>query len=367
MLAFTAVLLQGAAASRLDAGELWTRESSGNVGYGFDPALLMHIDWNDRSSLAPSVKAVNITAIALIAVIVGLRIWVRIAIIHLIFTAFWTASAAFTKLSITCFCMRIFPHNTSLRRALYVIAAMVVAHSVATGLVLIFQCRPIHKAWELSLNSNPQSSGHCINLVVFGRATAAINILTDFAVCLAPTSSFWRIQISVCQRIGLIILFLLGLCSCVFSICRLVMLWQIERNLMDWAYDSGNIIDASVAELFTAIICVSIPALRPLVDKLSPSLFGRGSSRPGRVGSPPGAAGPAAANKRSSRPPASRHEDAIMPKKDEEGTELVGISRTRTDEEMAVVVGSRPASMPGSDPQPRAKRTTDGWYELDLE
>ncbi|KAL8384666.1 hypothetical protein RB599_006821 [Gaeumannomyces hyphopodioides] len=356
MLAFVAALLHGAA-SRLNSSELaprllpfqplapagrppqlWQRQSA-NVSYDFDPNLLMHIDWKDRSDLGPSVRAINIAGIALVAVVVILRIW-----IFFVLGVFFSASCAFTKLSIICSFLRIFPLNTSLRRTLYVIAAIVTGHAVSTILVTILECTPVHKAWEISLSPTPQGSSHCIDLTAFGHINAAINIATDFA------------------RVCLILLFMLGLCTCVFGICRFVVFWEADSNLMDWLYIAGNKVNASVTELCTGIICVSITALRPIVDKLLPSLLGTVLSRPSRGGAPPRAA----AGKRPSRPPASENE-GIISNKDEDGTELAEMSRRTTDEEMAVAVGSRPGSTPGYDPQPRAKRTTDRWYELDLD
>ncbi|KAL8382464.1 hypothetical protein RB595_006308 [Gaeumannomyces hyphopodioides] len=384
MLAFVAALLHGAA-SRLNSSELaprllpfqplapagrppqlWQRQSA-NVSYDFDPNLLMHIDWKDRSDLGPSVRAINIAGIALVAVVVILRIWLLITdlvntwnvpgsvviilakasmVVKIFFVlgVFFSASCAFTKLSIICSFLRIFPLNTSLRRTLYVIAAIVTGHAVSTILVTILECTPVHKAWEISLSPTPQGSSHCIDLTAFGHINAAINIATDFA------------------RVCLILLFMLGLCTCVFGICRFVVFWEADSNLMDWLYIAGNKVNASVTELCTGIICVSITALRPIVDKLLPSLLGTVLSRPSRGGAPPRAA----AGKRPSRPPASENE-GIISNKDEDGTELAEMSRRTTDEEMAVAVGSRPGSTPGYDPQPRAKRTTDRWYELDLD
>lgn len=128
-----------------------------------------------------------------------------------VFNVFWSATVAATKLSVLYSFLRIFPLNRSLRRTLYVIGAVVTGHTVATIFATIFECTPVSSTWEVTVSIPLKGSGRCIDMTAFVRASTAINIVTDFAVCLAPIPSFWRIQVSIRQRIVLIILFLLGI------------------------------------------------------------------------------------------------------------------------------------------------------------
>ncbi|KLU92881.1 hypothetical protein MAPG_11826 [Magnaporthiopsis poae ATCC 64411] len=404
---------------------LWQRRDAG-VGMGIDQSLLDQIDWNNKSNLAPSVKVVNIIVITIVAVVVALRIWVRATIVgrlmpddiliiiaaifqfvtsamgilatnyglgqHIwnlpgtvnailaqasmicfVFNVFWSATVAITKLSILYSFLRIFELNTRLRKVLYIIGAVVTGHTIATIFATIFECTPVSTTWEVSVSIPLKGSGHCIDMTAFVRASTAINIVTDFAVCLAPIPSFWKIQVSIRQRVGLIVLFLLGICACFSSIYRLVIVWKIKMDTVDWLYILANVMNTAVAETCTGIICVSIPALKPLIEKFLPNLFGTRSSRAKAssakaVGSSAGSAA-AGSDGRPLRGPTMSGNRAVTPVKDDEddvGTEMIeiGLRKTVTDEEMAMPDTRRLSS--AGEPRPRAKRNAQGWYELKL-
>ena len=71
---------------------------------------------------------------------------------------------------------------------------------IAMKFALILQCLPIQKAW------NPS----CIDMSKLFLGNAIPNIVTDFAVVLAPIPMVWNLQVTGAQTIALCGVFLMG-------------------------------------------------------------------------------------------------------------------------------------------------------------
>lgn len=83
-------------------------------------------------------------------------------------------------------------------------------HFVAFGfglssiLVNVFQCRPLHKAWDVD------AAGYCVNVPLFLRFNSIIMLLTDLVLYVMPVVFTWHLQLRRTQRVGLLCLFGLG-------------------------------------------------------------------------------------------------------------------------------------------------------------
>lgn len=72
-------------------------------------------------------------------------------------------------------------------------------------LITIFECLPVNKSW------NRKVKGHCISTANFFYANAAFNVLTDLMVMALPIPVIARLQLGRKQRIGLGLIFFVGL------------------------------------------------------------------------------------------------------------------------------------------------------------
>ena len=218
---------------------------------------LAKYDFSDKSTLAPTVWHVNITFIVLVGVVVSLRAFTRahmtgrffvddvLAIfaalfiivsastsivatryglgmhvwnltppvenimenikrcVQLMFVAhvFYAVATAFTKLSIITSYLRIFPHDT-LRRVLYVTAAVCTGIGISAVFATIFQCSPVQAAWDFTIEDS-----QCFPFVNFLYANAAISIATDFVLVVAPLPYFWSLSLPLRQRLVICVLF----------------------------------------------------------------------------------------------------------------------------------------------------------------
>lgn len=83
----------------------------------------------------------------------------------------------FTKLTFCFLYLRIF-NQKYFNKATIAVAVIVAAGSVAFGLGTVFQCLPVHRAWDR------QIPGHCINNKEFWYSHAAFNTFWDIVVSL---------------------------------------------------------------------------------------------------------------------------------------------------------------------------------------
>jgi hypothetical protein len=91
-----------------------------------------------------------------------------------------------------------------MRKALIFAAGMLIAWTIGALFSGIFQCDPIARAW------NKELPGHCINSVVYFRAIASTNLITDVFILVLPVPIVWELNRPIGERAALIAIFGLG-------------------------------------------------------------------------------------------------------------------------------------------------------------
>ena len=76
---------------------------------------------------------------------------------------------------------------------------------VATTLVDIFPCRPVHAFYDMTVTPK-----YCIDDIQFYLAQAALNILTDLFVIALPIPMIRKLQTTLRERIEVSVLFMIG-------------------------------------------------------------------------------------------------------------------------------------------------------------
>ena len=122
----------------------------------------------------------------------------------------------------------------------------------------LFQCIPIAKSWDHTI------SGHCINNTAFRWSWAAFDIVSDLWIWLLPIKSFFQLNRSLPQKLGLVGVFLLGLFTCLASVFRMT---GIEKSTTTHDVSWGSIpaFIWSDVEAKTALICVCLPSFKALL------------------------------------------------------------------------------------------------------
>ncbi|KAI4673425.1 uncharacterized protein J4E84_011104 [Alternaria hordeiaustralica] len=177
----------------------------------------------------------------------------------------YNASLMFTKVSILLQYGRIFTVR-EMRIPLHIVMAVCVLWGVSTIITSIFTCVPVHAYWKIL----EQPTSKCIDNKTIWYVNASINIVTDLLVAFLPVRVIWTLQIAMRQKIALLAILTIGWFVCVVSILRLHALVVLVAHPDDNTYYSAPTAYWSAIEMNLAIVCASLPALKPLVVKIIP-------------------------------------------------------------------------------------------------
>ncbi|KAL3455772.1 hypothetical protein BJX64DRAFT_294731 [Aspergillus heterothallicus] len=175
-----------------------------------------------------------------------------------IFSHFYNAAIASTKLSVLALYYRIFP-KTTFRCLLILTATFVVLWLLTMELVLGFQCRPIARFWDSDI------PGACFDLVAFSYFTNITNLITDLWIFALPIPIICGLQVSRNKKVGLSLLFSIGLATCAVSAARLSVV--VSQGSPDFTYEGVSLGILSVWEPLGGILCANLPiCYKPLAS-----------------------------------------------------------------------------------------------------
>ncbi|KAI9782772.1 MAG: hypothetical protein M1816_001724 [Peltula sp. TS41687] len=168
----------------------------------------------------------------------------------------YALSIALIKTSIVLLFRRLFPTPRFKRAANIMLIFNIVCYITFTFTV-IFQCNPIHYAWE-----NPLSE-KCINQVAFFIFAGVMGCVTDIAILIMPMFEIWKLQLSQRRKVALTIMFLLGGFVCVASIVRIPYVARVSYGSdPTWRMTPAGI--WTNTEVYLGIVCACLPTLRPI-------------------------------------------------------------------------------------------------------
>lgn len=108
------------------------------------------------------------------------------------------------KISLLILYHRLFHPSLTIRRAIYVMGAIVLAWFVAEIFANTFRCIPVSYLW------NKQQSGHCLALLHFAYQDGILNMLLDFSILCMPFPMIYRLHTDIQTRLSLAGIFVLG-------------------------------------------------------------------------------------------------------------------------------------------------------------
>ncbi|KAK1638526.1 integral membrane protein [Colletotrichum phormii] len=172
---------------------------------------------------------------------------------------------ALVKQSVLIFLLRFSGFKDVVRYIVWGTAAFNLALMIATFVTVIFQCMPIEKNWK------PTLAGSCIQQFSFGISTACLTILTDLVTVGLPFYIFLGLKMQKKRKIGLMIVFMLGIIVTGVSVIRL---YFLAKNFTDKSLDANFSLGFCVSsiECNLAITTASAPALWPLIRRWMPQL-----------------------------------------------------------------------------------------------
>ncbi|KAH8721494.1 hypothetical protein GQ44DRAFT_829083 [Phaeosphaeriaceae sp. PMI808] len=127
----------------------------------------------------------------------------------------------------------------------------------------IWRCHPREKIW------NPVfEGGSCpIDIGANNFVSGLINIVSDVAILALPQWVIWRLQVTHAKRIGISLLFVIGLFACISAVIRLRYLVRLMLSL-DVTYYTTYVALWGVAEMTVGFLILGIPSLPKVIKAL---------------------------------------------------------------------------------------------------
>lgn len=126
---------------------------------------------------------------------------------------------------------------------------------IAGTLVLIFNCNPVQRAWDSSIQ------GTCLPVGATFLGLAIFTVICDILIIFLPIPLLMQLNIKPAQKAGVVCLFLLGLFT---TICSIMRLTQIHR-VADGDGNSTMLVLWGVVEFSVGNIVTCVPYLAPLL------------------------------------------------------------------------------------------------------
>ncbi|KAI1774381.1 integral membrane protein [Hypoxylon cercidicola] len=178
--------------------------------------------------------------------------------------AFYKLTLNLTKASILLLYLRIFLQRW-FRISCYVLLGIILSYMVATTATSIWQCNPIEKAWDRSLE------GRCLNVTSNWITNSSFSVGTDVFILILPMNPILNCSLPKKQKWALVIVFALGIFVTITSIVRMQTL-NFSSTSSDPTYDVASS-TWTVIEENVAIICACLPMCKGPLNWLFPSIF----------------------------------------------------------------------------------------------
>lgn len=186
----------------------------------------------------------------------------------------YTITMSLTKSSILVSFLRLIPFGR-MRWATWATLVIIILWGISLSFATIFACHPVQGYWTFT------NTDHCTDEGTRLLVISIVNIATDIIVIAIPMGAFWRLRIPIRQKIILFVLLSLGLVATVASVVRTIFLVKAELEY-DITWNGYVIWIMTMIECSLALICPSVPSLRPLAKRyLSSKIRSTGSGYSG--------------------------------------------------------------------------------------
>ncbi|KAK2608845.1 hypothetical protein QQS21_002558 [Conoideocrella luteorostrata] len=183
------------------------------------------------------------------------------------------------KLTLCFFYLKIF-RGQIIRGLLWAMVVFHVLFPMGFAIGVVFQCTPIPYQWDRYNWDNgpdaPGSQGHCININAAGWGHGAVNIASDFFLLGIPLSQIGKLKLHWKKKVGVSLMFLTGAIVTIVSFLRLRSIPRYAKTINP-TWDQWDVVYWSTVEVCVGLICTSLPAMRLVLLRIAPRVFGSDS------------------------------------------------------------------------------------------
>ncbi|KAL2865827.1 uncharacterized protein BJX67DRAFT_382510 [Aspergillus lucknowensis] len=170
-----------------------------------------------------------------------------------------------TKISMVLLYLRLFATKTY-RIILITLLILITISGIWMVLGTLLVCIPVQAFWDRTIEHT------CLSRALIWFLNAALQIAGDLILVILPMPPLIRLRIPLRQKVGLVVIFALGLFVCTTSVVRLYTLIMLVRTT-DRSRYNGLVATWSFVECNVAIVCASLPTFRQLIIRTFPRIL----------------------------------------------------------------------------------------------
>ncbi|KAK7709993.1 hypothetical protein SLS63_013094 [Diaporthe eres] len=192
--------------------------------------------------------------------------------VFFVFEVLYTLTLGLIKTSILFLYLRLFP-DPKFRRTVWATQAFNLL-MVGSFIVSDFlQCRPISFFWG---QWDGEHTGRCFNINALAWAHSALNIALDFWMLYLPATQVWSLQMKTRKKVGVILMFGIGIFLTLTSIVRTQTLVSFA-NTENPTRDYFATVTWSYIEITVGVMVACLPGARLFIARYVSSLRTSGS------------------------------------------------------------------------------------------
>ncbi|POR36738.1 Gag-pol polyprotein [Tolypocladium paradoxum] len=239
-------------------------------------------DWVILATLIIGLPSIVVLTFGLTAKGLGRDVWAlestelaAFGLYFLISEVLYVALMALIKLALSLFYLAIFP-GQGVRILLWATVAFLIMFGLAFVVKDVVQCSPPGYYWT-RLGDDASAQGYCVNVNMSGWVNAAVGVAVDVWLLAIPLFQIRKLQLHWKKKILAAIMFMTGALVTLVSILRLHTLTTFA-NTTNPTWDQWSLVWWSTIEVNTGIICTCLPAVRLVLLRLYPRIFGTTST-----------------------------------------------------------------------------------------
>ncbi|KAH8673681.1 hypothetical protein BX600DRAFT_212667 [Xylariales sp. PMI_506] len=189
-------------------------------------------------------------------------------------------TSIFVKFTVGLFLLRICSHKWQ-RAVIWAVLAVVILFNIFYLLIAILQCRPITYFWLRFTDTKMQ--GTCVSIALATGSTyaaTAVNAVTDWTLGLLPIALVWNLHLGTKAKCSIAGVLALGILASAATLMRLPYVWQLTHST-DGLYVFTDFMIWSTVENGVGLIASSVATLRPLFKILQDGTTRGSKSRTG--------------------------------------------------------------------------------------
>ncbi|KAH8730008.1 hypothetical protein GQ44DRAFT_673671 [Phaeosphaeriaceae sp. PMI808] len=145
--------------------------------------------------------------------------------------------------------------------ASHIVLWLNVAYYIAFTFIFMFVCQPRALFWDKTI-----TNGKCLDIFGINVISAVICVVSDLAILILPQRMIWQLQLPKKKKIGLCILFAIGIFACATSAVRLYYNIHLWKHQEDITYQLGYISYWGTAQIPAGFFIVCLPSLPKAIN-----------------------------------------------------------------------------------------------------